>query len=488
MQNEALYRIINASPSVTIVTDPDDRIIFHNPAARDLFGEIPEGTLFAQLSSEKPVENFLAVSKAVQLTADKNGSIVHINCRKDQNCVASVVSVPTIEGGRIIYIRDVSSQIDYILKVLQQQKTENQLSKSTHIRNGNRTEALQEIAKLSAETMELGRVNIWMIDDGFNSISSLINYDKDNGGFLDKMTLYRHQFPNYFGLLLSEEIIPTRDATTDPKTAEILDGYIRPLGIKSLIDVPVRIEGKMAGLICFEDTKGFREWTIAEQNFGIAIAQIIAQTIETHRRQMVQRELEQALSEKKLLLAEVNHRIKNNFSIISDLIRVQEEKTPDETQRKMFSEIRTRLMSMAMIHRQLYASENIGAVNFRDFLLDLAAHYRSTFAANRIEISTLLENCRLPISKAIICGLVVNELLTNACRYAFSSGEPGLVRLKLSTLGGKIQLIVADNGTVNTSSPDGFGTELIHELIGRLNAQMEKNTDNGTEITITFNL
>lgn len=486
MQNELLQRIINASPTVTIVTDEQDRVLFFNEAARELFGNIEAGISFGELATVKPIPDAISGSRAVQLTADKNGKVIELHLRSGKISIASIVTENADEGKKIIYIRNVSSQIEYILKVLQQQRTENHLSRSTHIRNGNRNEALQEIAKMSAETMDVCRVNIWLIDEGMNSISSLINYDKRNGGFLEKLTLYRHQFPNYFGLLLSEEIIPTQFAATDPKVSEIAASYIVPLGIQSLIDVPVRIEGKMVGLICFEDTDDNREWTIAEQNFGIAIAQIIAQTIETHRRQNVQRELEQALSEKKLLLAEVNHRIKNNFTIINDLIRVQEEKAADANQKVLFSEIRSRLMSMAMIHRQLYASENIGAVNFRDFLLDLAAHFRATFAANRIEISTLLENCRLPIGKAILCGLVVNELLTNACRYAFSSGEAGTVRLKLTTPGGKVQVTVSDNGNLKSNSTDGFGTELIHELIGRLDARMEKNTEKGTEITISF--
>lgn len=486
MDNQAIESILRISPVVTLVTGSDGRIVHFNEAAGSFFTGIKNGMVLSELVHELPLEEELSASKAVRLTADEDGRVTRLKLDDTNRPVVSILSKQLDDGKQVTFIRDVSSQVRYISKILQQQKTENELSRSSYIRNGDRDEALKEIAQLSAGTMDVDRVNIWLIGEGSNSISSLINYDRRKGGFLEKMVLYRHQFPNYFSLLLSEEIVPTQDALADPKTEEIRDGYILPLGIRSLIDVPVRIEGKMTGLICFEDTNNIREWTIGEQNFGIAIAQIVAQTIETHRRQIVQRELEQALSEKKLLLAEVNHRIKNNFSVISDLIRVQEERAADEVTKRTFSEIRSRLMSMAMIHRQLYASENIGAVNFRDFLLDLAAHFRATFSANGISISTLLDNCRLPINKAILCGLVVNELLTNSCRYAFASGESGLVRLRLSSPGGKIAVTVSDNGNGNTGQPAGFGTEMILELISKLGAKMEVKTENGTETSIVF--
>lgn len=477
---------IDESPIAILAIGDEDEIIFFNKAAEKLFGKLDAGMKFSALVHNDPVPDLLNLSTAVKLTLDEGADLKMLRSAKGNAMYASVFVTNEKDGTRSLYIRDVSLQVKYIWQVKRQLETESELQRSSHIRNGNLEEALHEIAQLASKTMEVTRMNIWKFDEGFTMIRSLVSYDSNQGGFTENITLYRYELPNYFNLMQTEELIVTNDAMNNPRTVEIRENYLIPFGIRAMLDIPIRIEGKMVGVACFEDTQRTRAWNVSEQNFAVSIAQIIAQTLETHRRQEIQQDLQHALSEKKILLAEINHRVKNNFSLISDLIRLQEAKAKDDFHKELFAEIRSRLLSMTMIHRQLYLTDNFGAVNFRDFLLDLAAHFRKTFVNDRVEIATLLDNCRLPMGKAVLCGLVINELLTNACRNAFEHPGKNLVTLKMVAINDAVNISISDNCDTQSNKPGSIGHELIHELVGQLKGTIEHATRFGTATTVSF--
>jgi two-component sensor histidine kinase len=477
---------IDDSPIVILAISDDDDILFFNKAAEKLFGNIGVGMKFSSFYHSDPVPDILNHSTAVKLTLDKGADLKMLRSSNGNPVYASVFYAPAKNNSRSIFIRDISSQVKYIAQVKQQLESGSELQKSSHIRNGNLEEALHEIAFLASKTMEVTRMNIWKFDEGFTSIRSLVSYDKNQGGFTENITLYRYELPNYFNLMQTEEMIVTDDAMNNPRTVEIRENYLVPFGILSMLDIPIRIEGKMVGVACFEDTQQVRYWNVSEQNFAVSVAQIIAQTLETHRRQEIQQDLEHALAEKKVLLAEINHRVKNNFSLISDLIRLQEVKAKDEFHKQLFADIRARLLSMTMIHRQLYLTDNFGAVNFRDFLLDLAAHFRTTFTNDGIEISTLLDNCRLPMGKAVLCGLVINELLTNACRNSFGKKDKRLITLRMNAINETVSISVSENGS--SERTDEMSHDLIKELVEQLKGSFEHSPIGSMTKVLSFSI
>jgi two-component sensor histidine kinase len=487
MLAEELSVNIEESPIATLIMDAQGEIAFLNKAARKMFGKISLGMKFSLFRSDEEIPEILKNSTAVKLALDEGASLQILISSEGQTFFASVFCSADKDNCKSLFIRDINSQINYITQVKAQVEIESSLQRSSHIRNGDLEEALHEIALASSKTMDVSRLNIWEIDEGFSSIKSLVNYDKNRGGFIENLTLYRYELPNYFSLMQTEEIIVTPDAMNSPRTVEIRENYLIPFGILSMLDTPIRIEGKMVGIVCFEDTVRLRQWNVSEQNFATSVAQIVAQTLETHRRQKIQQDLEQALAEKKVLLAEINHRVKNNFSVIGDLLRLQETKATDEFHKGLFAEMRGRLLSMTMIHRQLYLSGDFGVVNFRDFLLDLAAYFRSTFASDGVEISTLLDNCRLPIGKAVLCGLVINELLTNACRKNFGKKSKRMVTLRMSTINDMVTISVSHTGGANEKT-DETGLELINELVGQLRGFVEHSEKSGAIATLSFSV
>ncbi|TND07882.1 MAG: signal transduction histidine kinase [Bacteroidetes bacterium] len=365
-------------------------------------------------------------------------------------------------------------------------QAEDRLYRSQHLREGRFDEAIREIIEVVSAAMQVERMNIWRIDENFRSISSIGNYDIKTG-MLPNLTLHRNTMPEYFGLLESAEIIVTADSAHDPKTRELAEGYIVPNGIISMMDVPIRIEGRMIGVVCFEETKQRRDWSVEERQFGISVAQIIALTLETHTRRQTQKHLEAALAEKQLLLREVNHRVKNNFDLISDILRLHAEAARDEYHRQLFDDCLARLSSIGTTHRLLYQGDSISTVNFRDFLLDLCSTYRPLLSDAGIKLITLLDPMMLPMSKAVCAGLVVNELLSNAVKHAFDKKENNTITVKLQQFANKVSLKVSDNGRQNGDKiKNSTGLSLVSELAERLEGSLEQENGNGNHFTLKF--
>ncbi len=142
------------------------------------------------------------------------------------------------------------------------------------------------------------------------------------------------------------------------KIAELYSLYLKPLDIQALMDIPIRIEGEIIGVICFENVGEPREWTYQEQKYGLVTAQMISLAIESNNKQKAKKELEHALHEKNILLQEVNHRVKNNLSIVASLMNLQSEKSHDEYHKQLFMECRNRLESISSVHELVYKTKS----------------------------------------------------------------------------------------------------------------------------------
>jgi hypothetical protein len=295
----------------------------------------------------------------------------------------------TLPDGNFLFLIRCQQVETSVSRLQTYQETLIELSSSSLITEHNLTEALKEIVVKASQTLQVSRINIWTINDNFASITSLINYDKNRGPFLDNLTLERHELPKYFRLMETEKVIITHDAASDANMQELLTSYILPLGIYSLIDVPLRIAGRMVGVMCFEDTERRREWAVTESKFVTAVAQIVSQTFETWQRIQVQAKLSAALEEKQVVLNEMNHRIHSNLS----LIEAQAKKAKDDEHRALIRELKSRVASMAMIHKQLYRTSEPDYINFRDYLLDLITRMKPIAIAHHLELRTLLDNC-----------------------------------------------------------------------------------------------
>ena len=200
-----------------------------------------------------------------------------------------------------------------------------------------------------------------------------------------------------------------------------------------------------------------------------------------------------SLQEKEILLKEIHHRVKNNMQIISSLLNLQSIKINDPGDLELFQASQNRVYSMSLIHEQLYESENLAEINFQDYIRELVSHISDTYLTpeDNINFDIKAENAFFGIDKAIPCALMVNELLSNAVKYAFPARPAaGKVEIILKHQQQYV-LTVRDNGIglpdgFDPKQPDGLGYQLITALIDQLEGELLAESDSGTVITITF--
>ncbi len=169
---------------------------------------------------------------------------------------------------------------------------------------------------------------------------------------------------------------------------------------------------------------------------------------EVEERRQAEAAIKKSLEEKDVLLSEVHHRVKNNMQVISSLLRLQSRAIKDEQFAEMVRESQNRIRAMALIHEKLYRSRDLANIRFEDYIRDLVADLFRFYAVRRQRIGLRLEtdDVRLEVGRAISCGLIVNELVTNALKHAFPDGASGEIRIAFRQRQDGYELVVADNG------------------------------------------
>ncbi len=203
--------------------------------------------------------------------------------------------------------------------------------------------------------------------------------------------------------------------------------------------------------------------------------------------------LQQQNQEKEFLLKEIHHRVKNNLEIVSSLLALQSAQVNDPNVIEAMQESQNRVHSMSMIHQRLYQGKNLASIEMKDYFINLSRHVLDSFGAEeRISVEYALEKMELDVDTAVPLGLIVNELLTNALKYAFPDNRKGKIKIALKQTGNQniIALEVADDGIgqnqdeVNKGT--GFGTQLIKLLTHQLDGKMKNKFKGGTTISIEF--
>jgi len=213
----------------------------------------------------------------------------------------------------------------------------------------------------------------------------------------------------------------------------------------------------------------------------------------TERRQAEER-IQAALREKEVLLKEIHHRVKNNLQVVSSLLRLQSRsmRTPETI--AAFEESCARVHSMALVHEKLYQSRSLSELDFSPYAESLIASLLHAYGTDPavIRIRLDMEPVRLDINQAIPCALILNELVSNALKYAFPEARPGEIRIRLrAEAAGSICLMVGDNGVglpagFDPLKADTLGLQLVATLVTQLRASLEIRRVHGTGYALTF--
>ena len=207
-------------------------------------------------------------------------------------------------------------------------------------------------------------------------------------------------------------------------------------------------------------------------------------------------QIEQSLAEKEVLLREIHHRVKNNLQIISSLLDKQARKSSDEAVRQLVREGQERIQSMALIHQNLYESDQLSGIDIKSYLRELTTNIQHSQVAKKqedqIELELNVADEHLDIDTAIPVGLILNELLTNCYKYAFQGRSAGKINVAFHKEAEQYHLRVSDNGVgfrpnKSETGKRSLGLSLVRGLVRQLDGTIEwLKVDQGTAVVITF--
>ena len=210
-------------------------------------------------------------------------------------------------------------------------------------------------------------------------------------------------------------------------------------------------------------------------------------------RKKTEKMLEKSLYEKDILLKEIHHRVKNNLMIISSLLNLQSDYIKDEESKNIFKESQNRARSMALIHERLYQSTDLKRIDFGDYIGTLANDLYHTYVMDTrlIKLNIDVDDIRLDINTSIPLGLILNELVTNSLKHAFSQGESGEIDINFHIHDKKYFLEVKDNGIgfpndISYENTESLGLRLVTSLTEQIDGVIEFNNTSGTSFKIIF--
>jgi len=195
-----------------------------------------------------------------------------------------------------------------------------------------------------------------------------------------------------------------------------------------------------------------------------------------------------ALSTKQVLIRELHHRVKNNLQFIVSLYRLKLKKHLTPEGRILLKEAEQNILSIGKIHEILYAQQNLSHLEASPYIHDLVGEIQKSFAAQNITVSVKGE-VPIRIEQALYCGIIINELVTNAMKYAFEGKEGGHIAISLAQDAGKIVLSLCDDGRGfdYDACEHSFGLSLIRRLVEEeLKGAMSVKTDKGSCFTLRW--
>ena len=238
---------------------------------------------------------------------------------------------------------------------------------------------------------------------------------------------------------------------------------------------------------------------------GLTVAQLELSSLNAHLEERVQHRtddlrqanelLRDARNRAEALLMEVNHRVANSLTMVSALVSMQANSVRDVAAKNALAETRDRIYAVALVHRELYTTNDVRFVLLDDYLGGLLRHLKTSVQDDmrEIELRIQIAAIKMPIDQSINLGVVVNEWVTNALKYAYPEGR-GEIRVELTQLGeNRAELTVADDGVgtdlLSKSKGTGFGSKILGAMAQTLAAEMKYEAGNpGTIARMTFPL
>ena len=222
------------------------------------------------------------------------------------------------------------------------------------------------------------------------------------------------------------------------------------------------------------------------------ISGYVAQVQDITERKRAEDKIKASLAEKEVLLKEIHHRVKNNLQVVSSLLNLQARTVKDEAVRAAFTESRSRVRAMALVHEILYRSHDFAGLNMRDYAAKLIEVITGAYVAEgKVRVVCDICDCPLSVDMAVSLGLILNELVTNSFKYAFCGGRAGILTITLAREAGGYCLSVADDGPGLPADYDlrkagTLGMQLVTTLVGQISGTVATVPARGACVQVRF--
>jgi PAS domain S-box-containing protein len=488
-ESEEKYRTVVNSANDGIAIIQDHVIQFANPRLAEMGGYAPEEIVnrpFADFLGHEELEGIQTIhagrmngesvpSKYELLLHRKNGDFLFVEVN------SSLISYRNRQAALII-IRDSTER-----RRTEKLKESIWRISDAAISLDSLGELFQSIHRVISDLMPASNFYIALFDKSSNLLSFpyfVDEYDPPPS-------------PKEPGRGLTEYVLRTgRPLLASPEVfAELISqGEVESVGAPSIdwLGVPLNIDGRTIGVLVVQTyTEGVR-YGEEEKNILKFVSDQVAMTI--HRKR-AEAQIKAQLQEKDVLLKEVHHRVKNNMQVISSLLNLQSRRVKDPSVFEMFKESQRRIRSMALIHERLYQSSDLSRIEFSEYISNLATHLFHSYQvdASRIRLKLETEKVHLNINTAIPCGLIVNELVSNALKHAFPDGRNGQLEIDLKQVPGDGYVLqVIDDGVgfpegLDFRKTETLGMQIISTLVEQIDGRLELNREKGSAFRLEFN-
>ena len=443
--------IINSSLDMIVATDNANRITEFNPAAEATFGYAREEVMGKDLgmlfSDEEEMDDVLESIKK-----DEGFASEIVNKKKNNSLFITYLSASILkdDDGNAVGSMGVSRDITALKKAEEELK----LSEERH-------RAIYDQAYIGiARIAKIGR--FLLVNE---RLCQMLGYSAEE--------MYRQTF---YDLTLTEEVEDSLKNWDSLLSGEIDNfsreqTYLHKNGDHISTNVTVSL---------VRDTKG-------NPNYYVAVFEEITE------RKAQERALKESLAEKEILLKEVHHRVKNNMQVITSILNLQSAYINDEGALQMLKESQDRIKSMSLIHESLYQSNILSQVNISDYVTNICKNLYHSYLRPEggIQLDFDMDEVHLNLDTSIPCGLILNELMSNAMKYAFTGLDEGKITVGLRRKEERFVLSVEDNGV---GLPDGFvieesdslGLQLVSTLVTQIGGELVIHSKEPTKFTIDF--
>ncbi|MCH2232546.1 MAG: ATP-binding protein [Crocinitomicaceae bacterium] len=332
------------------------------------------------------------------------------------------------------------------------------------------------MAKKIVATLRIERMSVWLLNEAKDGLVSIGEYDLRDDSFKKDNVLRKNDFLPYFNAIQENKILYAENVLKDPQTICLSEKYSIPNNVVTLLDIPLRLEGNLIGVMCYEKTGDkIKEFTFEEKSFAFSVSVIFVSNLEARYRRAAQNELLKTLEEKELLIREMNHRIKNNFSILLSLLRISKENGSSKKPNDILEEYEQRIFSMLKIHDLLIGAEQYKTVNIGWYINELTKEYCASHPELSGRIISDIENITVEKGsrEGLYIGLIITEIFLNAVKHVFEKSNEFTFHVSLKRRSNEtVVLEIKDSGPGfnfnDEKKKSTLGLSLIKDLVEEL--------------------